>query len=233
MSLLDEVVVAMLMAVQITYVNMLSSGSYIYTFPWIITLAAGAAGALAAVILEKFRPYQTFETNLITEDISQMKSEVARIVKTGQSLAYWEMQNPLYSRVLAIGVPLLMIIVAVTAWSEVSWLSVIMTLIGIALVLIYGGFRTLVSRQTVTVRMGILGIRLLNLKMADIASSEIVTFQPLRDFGGYGIRFNKEMKAYFLSGNRGVKITTRSGRKFLVGSDHPERLNTVIRTVID
>ena len=79
--------------------------------------------------------------------------------------------------------------------------------------------------------MGLLGIRLLRMKTSDIASADLHNFSPLRDFGGYGIRFNKEMKAYFLNGERGVKITTRAGKKYLVGSDHPERLAAVINTV--
>jgi hypothetical protein len=141
-------------------------------------------------------------------------------------------QNPVYSRVLAVVVPLLMVVVAATAWSEVPWLSVLIALIGIALALVYGGFRTMVTRDAVTVRMGLLGIRLLRLKREDIASAELHHFAPLKDFGGYGIRFNKEMKAYFLKGDRGVKITTRAGKKFLIGSDKPERLATVVNTLI-
>jgi len=125
-----------------------------------------------------------------------------------------------------------MVVVAATAWSEVPWLSVLVALVGIALTLVYGGFRTLVVRETVTIRMGMLGIRLLKLKTSDVASAELQDFQPLKDFGGYGVRFNKEMKAYFLKGDRGVKITTRAGKKYLIGSDHPERLATVISTMI-
>ena len=124
-----------------------------------------------------------------------------------------------------------MVVVAVTAWTEVPWFSVLVALVGIALTLIYGGFRTLVTREAVTLRMGLLGIRLLRLKTSDIASADLHNFSPLKDFGGYGIRFNKEMKAYFLKGDRGVKITTRAGKKYLVGSDHPERLAAVISTV--
>ena len=143
-----------------------------------------------------------------------------------------ESQNPIYSRVLAVVVPLLMVVVAVTAWTEVPWLSVLIAPVGIALTLVHGGFRTLVTREAVTVRMGMLGIHLLRLKTSDIISAKLHDFSPLKDFGGYGIRFNKEMKAYFLKGDRGVKITTRVGKKYLIGSDHPERLVTVISAVV-
>ncbi len=231
-SLFDDVTVAALATVQITYVNMLASSNYVYPFPWLLTIIAAALAAGIAIILEKIRPFRRYEASLAIEDVSQVKTEVTRIVKTGQPLVYWEVQNPVYSKVLAVVVPLLMVIVAATAWSEVPWLSILIALIGIALTLIYGGFRTLITRETITLRMGLLGIRLLRLKTSDITSADLHNFSPLKDFGGYGIRFNKEMKAYFLKGDCGVKITTRAGKKYLVGSDHPERLATVISTVL-
>ena len=36
------------------------------------------------------------------------------------------------------------------------------------------------------------------------------------------------MKGYFFRGNRGVLIETESGKKYLIGSDHPERLAAVL-----
>jgi hypothetical protein len=220
-----------LAAVQITYISMLASGNYIYEFPLVITVIALVAAGGVAAILEIFRPFRHFETSLPAEDILQVKAEINKITKAGQPLVYWEIQNPVYSRVLSIIVPLIMIVVAVTAWSEVFWLSVLFAVISIAMVMIYGGFRTMVTRQAITVKMGIFGIRLLKLKTADIVSANLHNFSPLKDFGGYGIRFNKEMKAYYLRGNRGVKIKSRFNKSYLIGSDHPERLTVIINAV--
>jgi hypothetical protein len=192
-SLFDDVTIAALAMVQVTYVNMLASSNYVYPFPWVLTVLASGLAAGTAIALEKMRPYRHYEASLAIEDVSQVKVEVTRLVKAGQPLAYWEVQNPKYSRVLAVVVPLLMVVVAAAAWSEVPWFSILIALVGIALALIYGGFRILVTREAVTVRMGILGICLLKLKTLDIASAELHSFQPLKDFGGYGIRFNKEM----------------------------------------
>jgi hypothetical protein len=231
LSLFDDVTVAALAAVQITYVLMLASSNSTYVFPWALTLGAAALAAVIAIILEKMRPFRSYQSSLTIEDASQVKDEVIKLVKSGRPLAYWEVQNPAYSRFLAIVIPIIMLVVAVTAWSEVPWLSILMALIGLALALIYGGFRTAVTKEFVTVRMGMFGLRLLSLKIPDISSAEPHSFLPLKDFGGYGIRFNKEMKAYYLKGNRGVKITTRGGQKYLIGSDHPERLSAVISAV--
>jgi len=73
----------------------------------------------------------------------------------------------------------------------------------------------------------------LKLKTADIASAEIMQFAPLGDFGGYGIRYNGKMTAYYLRGSRGVKITTQKGKKYLIGSDRPEHLLAVINAVME
>jgi hypothetical protein len=232
LSLFDDVTIAMLAAVQITYLNMLASANYVYPFPWLPTVLAGVLAAGAAIVLEKIRPFRPYHSSLEIEDVGLVKTEITKVIKSGQKLAYWEVQNPAYSRALSIGVPLIMVVVAVTAWSEVPWLSVLFALIGIALVLIYGGFRTLVTREGIAVRMGMLNLSLLKLKTGEIASAELQNFQPLQDFGGYGIRFNKDTKAYFLRGNRGVKITTREGKKYLIGSDHAERLAAVISSLI-
>jgi hypothetical protein len=231
LSLFDDIVVGALAVVQITWVNMLASSNWVYSFPWVLTVGAAAAAAGIAIVLEKVRPFRFYESSLAIEDVDQVKAEVTRLIKSGQSLAYWEVQNPAYSRYLAIGVPIIMVVVAVTAWSEVPWLSALIAIIGLALSLIYGGFRTAVTKESVTVRMGMFGLRLVSLKNQDISSAEAHSFQPLKDFGGYGIRFNKEMKAYYLKGNRGVKVTTRAGQKYLIGSDHPERLAAVISVV--
>ena len=73
---------------------------------------------------------------------------------------------------------------------------------------------------------------MLNLEIASIAHAELHEFSPLKDFGGYGIRQNREMKAYYLSGSRAAKLETNNGKKYLIGSDHPENLVTVINTLI-
>jgi hypothetical protein len=46
------------------------------------------------------------------------------------------------------------------------------------------------------------------------------------------VRFNREMKAYFLRGTRGVKFTMTNGKKYLIGSDHPEQMHAVVSSLI-
>ena len=58
----------------------------------------------------------------------------------------------------------------------------------------------------------------------NVIKMEVVTYRPLRDYGGYGIRYGIGGKAYNVSGNRGVKLTYRGGKNLMIGSQRPEEL---------
>lgn len=51
-----------------------------------------------------------------------------------------------------------------------------------------------------------------------------VEFSPIKDFGGYGIKFARGAKIYTASGNRGLEIKTGGGRRFIFSSQNPEKL---------
>ena len=231
MSLFDEFAIGSMCGVQIAYVVMLASPQKVFLFPWVAMVTACGLGTGLAVALEILRPYRHYEKKLAVEDMDQVADEITRIIQAGQPLAYWESQNPPYAGVLAVILPLIMIIAAVFTWAVLPWLSVILAVIALGMICTYGGFRIHVTRDTVTVRMGLLGIKLLQVNTSDIVEVEVYPFSPLHDFGGYGIRFNGEIQAYYLQGDRGVKITNREGKKYLLGSDHPEQLAAIIASV--
>ncbi|HEX8439749.1 hypothetical protein [Archangium sp.] len=60
--------------------------------------------------------------------------------------------------------------------------------------------------------------------LQDVSRWEVCDFRPLSDYGGWGIRRGRGGWAYTVSGNRGVQLEFRDGRKLLVGSQHPEKL---------
>lgn len=227
-SLFDELAIGDMCGIQIAYVNMLRSSGQVFSFPWVeIALACGLATGLA-VLLELIRPYRHYEKVYAATDISRIRDKIARIVESGKPLDYKESQNPAYAGVLAIVVPAGMFVAAAITWQVLPWLSIILILIGFGCITTYGGFRISVTRDLVAVKMGILGINLLRLKTAEITAVELHDFSPLHDFGGYGIRFNSEMQAYFLKGDRGVLLSAAGGKKYLLGSDDPEQLAAVI-----
>lgn len=63
---------------------------------------------------------------------------------------------------------------------------------------------------------------------AIIRSCRPVTYRPIRDFGGWGIRDGKKGKAYSVGGNKGAEHVVAEGKPLLIGSQHPGALAATI-----
>jgi hypothetical protein len=62
-----------------------------------------------------------------------------------------------------------------------------------------------------------------------IESAEPVTYRPILEYGGWGLRRSAKGIAYNMSGNRGVQLKMKEGRNILLGSRQPERLAAAIQ----
>jgi hypothetical protein len=62
-------------------------------------------------------------------------------------------------------------------------------------------------------------------------SIEVVTYNPIADYGGWGLRYGKNGRAYNPCGNRGVRITKDDGKHILIGSQKPEELLDAINYI--
>ncbi len=235
LSFLDDIVVGWMTGISAGYLVSLHNNLDTFSFPWVYGLAVGGGAIVLALILELLRPFRAYRGITEPADTADFKTSITRQLKEQSQFVYWENQNPLYMTLVSVFLPLVFISTTVIVWVTAGWalftfayfiLSVIIVVAAVAF--IYGGQRSLVTREELSVRWGLAGLRVLRLNTAEIASAELMDFSPLRDFGGYGIRFGRGMKAYYLRGSRGVKITMANGKKYLVGSDHPERLLAVV-----
>jgi hypothetical protein len=50
------------------------------------------------------------------------------------------------------------------------------------------------------------------------------TYRPIRDFGGWGVRWAARGIVYHARGKRGVRLVLASGERLLIGSQRPEEL---------
>jgi hypothetical protein len=65
-----------------------------------------------------------------------------------------------------------------------------------------------------------------------IESCESLTYRPIRDFGGWGIRRGGKGRAYNVSGNRGAYLAFKDGKRLLIGSQKPDMLADAIRSIM-
>lgn len=235
---LDGLVVGWMAGVSIDYLYFLKSGAAAYALHWSLIGAITGSAALLGLIIEGFRPYHPYKEKPVTHDTQYTEAELSRQLKDNAAFIYWDNQNPLWVMLAAVLLPLIFIASTIAVWAAeglvlfVIIFLIISILITISMVVfVYGGQRILVTRQELNVRWGLGGVKVLHLNTANISDVSLMEFAPLRDFGGYGIRYGKAMTAYFLRGNRGVKITAMNDKKYLVGSDYPERLMAVLQLV--
>lgn len=64
--------------------------------------------------------------------------------------------------------------------------------------------------------------------LTQLQHCEPCTYNPLFDYGGWGIRKTLKGNAYSISGNRGVQLEFAAGKPLLIGSQRPEELAQAI-----
>ena len=84
--------------------------------------------------------------------------------------------------------------------------------------------KTEVRDEGVYVRFNTLHLDWIGFAFNDIQKLEAVTYRPIMEYGGWGIRFGRKGKAYNVSGNKGVLLTLNEGKPILIGSQNHEAL---------
>lgn len=94
-------------------------------------------------------------------------------------------------------------------------------------------------RMTTEVRRGGLYVRFFpfhlsyrKIPLENLVNHEVRTYQPIREYGGWGIKDGSAGKAYNICGNRGVQLVYSDGRRMLIGSEKPEELLAAIEAVL-
>jgi len=62
----------------------------------------------------------------------------------------------------------------------------------------------------------------------DIQLYEERTYNPIKDYGGWGIRFGINGKVYNIKGNKGIYMELKNGERILFGSQRAEELTGAI-----
>jgi hypothetical protein len=104
--------------------------------------------------------------------------------------------------------------------NRATWLVGLTLGLTIALLLFVLRLDTAVDRDAVRVRF--FPFRARRIPFDDIERVEAVTYSPLREYGGWGIRGTKRNRAYNTRGKRGVRLVLRDGSRLLIGSQRPD-----------
>jgi hypothetical protein len=115
---------------------------------------------------------------------------------------------------------------------------VIIAIILIILMLIFIMFwlarlQTIVRRDGLYVRFFPIHINFKRFAFEDFSEYYAREYSPIFEYGGWGIRYSfRNGKAYNISGNKGLQIVFKNGKKLLVGSQNPQELVEAIDSVV-
>jgi hypothetical protein len=96
--------------------------------------------------------------------------------------------------------------------------------IAVTVILIFLKLETRVETDALYLRFFPFHILYKKISFDDIALVYARTYQPLSEFGGWGIKWGSNGKAYNVSGNRGVQLELKDGKKILIGSQYANEL---------
>ena len=103
-------------------------------------------------------------------------------------------------------------------------LGVILATLGIILPLLLSRFRLRVRVEPDHLQVHWVPFIYKSIPLARITRWQAVTYHPLREFGGWGIRraWNGSTWAYTMSGNRGVRLEFTEGKPLLIGAQRAD-----------
>lgn len=88
--------------------------------------------------------------------------------------------------------------------------------------------QTEVARQGLFIRFRPIHRRTRQIDLGGVTAVNAVQYRPALEYGGWGIRWTRNGKAYNVSGDLGVRIDYENGRHLLIGTRHPDALKQAI-----
>ena len=71
--------------------------------------------------------------------------------------------------------------------------------------------------------------RIKTIPWVNINKCFVRTFKPIREYGGWGIRYSHKGRAYTMNGKVGLQIELKNGKPILIGTSQKEQLEKYLR----
>jgi catechol 2,3-dioxygenase-like lactoylglutathione lyase family enzyme len=99
---------------------------------------------------------------------------------------------------------------------------------GLGLPALFWGVRLVTEVDDAGVRIRFWPFPGRRIRWPHIRDAQALTYRPLREFGGWGLRWGRGRRAYSVSGDRGVELVLHRGGRIVIGSQDPAALHAAI-----
>ena len=89
---------------------------------------------------------------------------------------------------------------------------------------------TRVTNQGISVQFIPLHRKPVMFPFSDIREHSVRTYRPIIEFGGWGIKRGSGGLAYNVSGNKGLQLVLKDGKRILIGTQKPEQLGNILNS---
>ena len=90
---------------------------------------------------------------------------------------------------------------------------------------------TQISETAISVRFFPFHLKFLQFPWSEVEQVYVREYSPLSEFGGWGLRYGLDGKAYNVSGNQGIQIVFKNGKKLLIGTNKPEEAAAALKQI--
>ena len=130
---------------------------------------------------------------------------------------------------------ILSVCIVLLIWNRSTYRGMIYALLAIAVVINLIGLLFLRTRLITQIRIDGIYVkyapfhsRFNVFKWEDIEELFIREYNPMREYGGWGIRMGPGGEAFNVAGNKGLQIVFRNGRRLLIGINDLEGMKRIV-----
>ena len=90
------------------------------------------------------------------------------------------------------------------------------------------GLTTLIDDTGIYIRFFPFHLKYKFFAWEEIEKAYVRTYQPVREYGGWGLKGGSMGLAYNVSGDKGLQLELKNGKKILIGTRQPENLQKLL-----
>jgi len=108
---------------------------------------------------------------------------------------------------------------------------VILIVFSVFLLFCFSNLTTIIDKNEINLRFFPFHWSFRKYAWSSIERFEIITYKPISEYGGWGIRYGNKGKAYNIRGNVGLQLYFKNGKKILIGTQKGSELSNFLKNL--
>ena len=89
--------------------------------------------------------------------------------------------------------------------------------------------KTRIDDEGVHYKMNVVHWKEQTIPWSDIEQIYVREYSPIKEYGGWGVRYGRHGKAYNVKGNYGIQVVKKNGKRVLIGTQQPDEAAISLR----